>query len=171
MRSGGGVLCWTHVDAQVVVGVNLRGKEQQIARRFALVKGRPDGRDDGRRRRSGHEFPRRCDTRDQTTWNDDEDNDGPQEVLVMVTKLVTCTCRRHLSRRRQSHPVRLQTTISVRVLIQKKIKVETKGTKTSISATQDPAVRALGRIYQWANLKHAPSRLCCPLLHSSLPLT
>lgn len=32
----------THVDTQVPVGVNLRGIERQIARFFALLKGRPE---------------------------------------------------------------------------------------------------------------------------------
>jgi hypothetical protein len=32
----------THVDTQVLVRVNLRGKEQQIARLFALLKGGPE---------------------------------------------------------------------------------------------------------------------------------
>lgn len=49
----------THIDGQVLVRVNLRGEEEQIARLFSLVEGRPDGRDDGRWRRSRHRFPQR----------------------------------------------------------------------------------------------------------------
>jgi hypothetical protein len=33
----------THVDTKVLVLVNLRGKEQEIARLYALLKGRPEG--------------------------------------------------------------------------------------------------------------------------------
>jgi len=59
----------------------------------------------------------------------------------------------------------------VRVLIQEN-KITTKRTKRAISATQDPAVRAVRRVnLPVGNLKHAHSWLCCPLLHSSPPLT
>ena len=39
----GGKVRLTHIDGQVPVRVSLRGEEEQIARLFSLVEGRPDG--------------------------------------------------------------------------------------------------------------------------------
>lgn len=66
------------------------------------------------------------------------------------------------------HPVNFTNTISVRVLIQEKQNND-KGNKESYFCDAGPS-RARGQAGM-GNLKHAPSQLCCPLLHSSLPLT
>jgi hypothetical protein len=137
IRSGGGgrVVLNPRRYLSRCVCVDLWWKEQQIARRFALPKGRPDGRDDSRRRRSGHEFPRRNDTResDQTGAGDGnqvwlQSPSTSHTVFTFIVCLLSTPQMAETSRK-------ITITISVHVIIQEN-KIATKKNKAMGCRTQ-----------------------------------
>jgi len=89
--------------------------------------------------RTGHEWTR-CEVRVMVTlpsWS--------QKSVFMIWFIMSLSSTPQTAESSR----KITDTISVRVLIQE-IKVKTKRTKRAISPTQDPAVRAVRRVYQWA---------------------